>query len=245
MNPNFDQFGIRLKKVLKESNNSFAKKCDISEGSLRAYLAGTSLPGTKVLVTISELTGANIEWLATGNGPMMKEEASLPVPSQETSLINKPYTITNLEGKQVEYKPNPELCHIPILSVRAACGSGSLVDNEHIQAFFSALPSWFRRELNADPANLNIIIADGDSMTDTIKPDEMVIVDRSKIYRQTDGIWVFRYEDGVFLKRLQFLPGRKIEVTSDNPLYKTYTITPDDNFSLLGRVIATLPLRRL
>ncbi len=250
MNPNFDQFGIRLKKVLKESNNSFAKKCDISEGSLRAYLAGTSLPGTKVLVTISELTGANIEWLATGNGPMMKEEASLPVPSknlsQENSLANsKPYTITNLEGRQVEYRPNPDLCHIPVLSLEAACGNGIFIEGESVSAVFSATRLWFKRELGHSPENLCLIQVRGDSMADTILPNEFVFVDRSSIIEPCDSIWAFRNDKSLFVKRLQFLPNNQIEVSSDNLHYKSYIIVPDDNFSLLGRVIATLPLRRL
>ncbi len=243
MNPNFDQFGIRLKKVLKESNNSFAKKCDISEGSLRAYLAGTSLPGTKVLVTISELTGANIEWLATGNGPMMKEEASLPVPSQETSLINKPYTITNLEGNEITFTPSPNLINIPVLTMEAACGTGTFSDDSHITAMFSATREWLVRHLNRNPDHLCLIQAKGDSMTDTIKPNDMVFVDPEDAKSPTDGIWVFSIENQIFLKRLQFLPKQKLKVISDNPAYETYFLDLDETFRLLARYIATLTIK--
>lgn len=262
MKRNFDLFHARLKKIIgEESTNSFAKKCELSESLLRKYLSGESLPGIKALAAISKVSGVSYDWLVDGTGPMMKGEGSVslaPVSESLPALLDSPpFTITNLEGRQVEYKPNPELCHIPVLSVTAACGKGSMVESEHVQAVFSALPSWFKRELKANPEDLNIIIAEGDSMTETIMPEEMVIVDRSRIYRRADGIWVFSYEDSVFLKRLQFLPGGKIVVKSDNPAYDTYTIAlsgsqddsscdpPDGSFRLLGRVIAALPLRKL
>jgi transcriptional regulator with XRE-family HTH domain len=58
-----------------ESVNAFAKRCGITEGSLRTYLSGTSLPGLDNLVAISEAAKVNIEWLATGKGPMKKEDS--------------------------------------------------------------------------------------------------------------------------------------------------------------------------
>lgn len=188
---------------------------------------------------IAETAGVNLEWLSTGRGPMKKGE-NLPAPIEPAA-----FTITNLEGRQVEFKPSPSLCHLPILDLRASCGSGSIIDSEAVQAVFSATASWIRRELGANPEDLSLVFADGDSMADTIKPEEIVIVDRSKAKRPGDGIWVFLYDNGLFIKRLQFMPGRQVEVTSDNPRYKTYSLTPDDSFRLLGRVIAALPLRRL
>lgn len=70
---NFDQFKGRLRLAIQdESINSFAIKCGMSEGLLRKYLTGTTLPGMDKLVSISETAGVSIEWLATGNGPMRK-----------------------------------------------------------------------------------------------------------------------------------------------------------------------------
>lgn len=241
-------FSQRLQLIAGEKKpRPFAVELGIPPSTFHQYFTGQSEPTRPVLSVIADKTGVNLQWLVDGTGPMMKD-SNLPALNPADSSLSptaQPFFITNLEGCQVQYAPSPELYHIPILSVRAACGTTSLVEGEYIQAIFSAVPAWFRRELNANPADLNIIVADGDSMADTIKPEEMVIVDKSKVHRQTDGIWVFRYEEGVFIKRLQFMPGRQIEITSDNPRYKTYTIVPDDSFRLLGRVIAALPLRKL
>ncbi|HPT47969.1 MAG TPA: S24 family peptidase [Candidatus Rifleibacterium sp.] len=240
MESNFDSFHQRLKRTIgNESVNSFAKKCEVSESLLRKYLSGDSLPGTKALVAIAEQGRVTLDWLATGTGPMKKGE-TLPAPIEPAA-----FTITNLEGRQVEFRPSPDLRHIPVLTVEAACGEGTVIPSESIKAVFSATDAWFRRELGANPENLVLIQARGDSMANTIMPEEMVFVDRSCVVEPCDGIWVFRNEEALFIKRLQFFPGRKVEVTSDNPRYKPYTMPITESFALLGQVIAALPLRRL
>lgn len=245
----YDQFGERLKTAMgDDSPYALAKKSQISNSLIRRYVAGDGLPGTEHLVTLAEITGASIEWLATGNGPMRKDDF-LPIEACADGLLAKdapqPFSITNLEGRQVEYKPAPGLSHIPILTIEAACGLGTIIEGEEISAVFSATESWFKRELGTSSKNLTIIKARGDSMISTIMPEEMVFVDRSTANEPGDGLWVYRFEDAVFLKRLQLLPGRKIKVMSDNQVYTPYELQPDETFRLLGRVIAALPLRRL
>jgi len=233
-------FSGRLCSILgKQSARAFALRAGISTTAFHHYLKGNSEPTRPVMIAIAQTAGVNIEWLTTGAGPMKKGE-TLPAPIEPAV-----FTITNLEGRQVEFRPSPSLCHLPILDLRASCGSGSMIDSEAVHAVFSATASWVRRELGANPEDLSLVFADGDSMADTIKSEEIVIVDRSKTRRPGDGIWVFLYDEGLFIKRLQFMPGKQIKVKSDNPRYEPYTLTPDDSFHLLGRVIAALPLRRL
>lgn len=233
-------FSERLCSILgKQSARAFAMRAGISTTAFHHYLKGNSEPTRPVMIAIAQTAGVNIEWLTTGAGPMKKGETLLaPV---EPAV----FTITNLEGRQVEFRPSPDLRHIPVLTIEAACGEGTVIPSEAIKAVFSATDAWFRRELGANPENLVLIQARGDSMADTIMPEEMVFVDRSCVVEPCDGIWVFRNEEALFIKRLQFFPGRKVEVTSDNPRYKPYTMPITESFALLGQVIAALPLRRL
>lgn len=55
------------------SANSFAKKCEMSEGSIRQYLNG-SIPRMDKVVTMARVAGVRLEWLATGEGPMREGE---------------------------------------------------------------------------------------------------------------------------------------------------------------------------
>lgn len=64
-------FHERLKIAINvESVNAFAKRSGISEGTLRTYLSGASLPGLDKLIAISDAAQVNIEWLTLGKGPI-------------------------------------------------------------------------------------------------------------------------------------------------------------------------------
>ena len=70
-----NHFKDRLQIAIGDySVNAFAKKSGITEGSLRTYLTGTSLPGLDKLISISEAAEVNIEWLATGKGPKTNDD---------------------------------------------------------------------------------------------------------------------------------------------------------------------------
>jgi len=72
-------FCERLKIAINvESVNAFAKRSGIPEGTLRTYLSGASLPGLDKLIAISDAAQVNIEWLATGKGPMKPSTDDTP-----------------------------------------------------------------------------------------------------------------------------------------------------------------------
>jgi len=85
---NFDAFPERLKACLgDESVYGFAKRCDMSEGLLRRYLAGQSLPGMDKLVTMAQAAKVAIEWLATGVGPMRPTDADGRAPPDRAGSL--------------------------------------------------------------------------------------------------------------------------------------------------------------
>jgi len=65
-----DTFKNRLKVVMNgESNHSFAKKCELSEGTIRRYLKGNAFPSLDTMETIAKVSGYSLSWLASGHGP--------------------------------------------------------------------------------------------------------------------------------------------------------------------------------
>ena len=57
---------------------------------------------------------------------------------------------------------------------------------------------------------------------------------------KNDGIYVLGIEDALFVKRLQYLPG-KIRVKSDNTMYESFEINPNiDNVKIIGNVVYTI-----
>ena len=239
-----ERLNVLLDKLGNVSPRAFATQAGIPIPSFYKYINGVSEPTRPVINLIIKTSGVNPSWLLDGNGPMMKNEISLPVTPQETSLTNnKPFTITNLEGRQIDYKPSPNLINIPVLSMEAACGIGTFQNDTYVTAMFSATREWLARNLNRNPDHLFLIQAKGDSMKDTIKPNDMVFVDPEDAKSPSDGIWVFAIENQIFLKRLQFLPRQKLKVISDNPAYETYFLDLDETIRLLARYIATLSVK--
>lgn len=233
-------FADRLRILVgNKSARAFAAEMNISSSGFHQYLKGKSEPSRPTLSVIADKMNVSLEWLINGTGPMRLPDSTLQLADPQPQT----FKITNLEGRQVDFTPSPDLCHMPILDIHISCGNGNAIPIDAVKAVFSATREWIRKELHANPEDLALVFADGDSMADTIQSEEVVIVDRSRA--KTDGIWAFQYDEAIYIKRLQFFPGKRIEVTSDNPRYKTYTLTPDDTFRLLGRVIAALPFRTL
>ena len=53
---------------------SFAIKCGITESLMRNYVNGHSQPGFDKVGKIAEASGVSIDWIATGEGPMYREQ---------------------------------------------------------------------------------------------------------------------------------------------------------------------------
>lgn len=68
-----DNFKERLKTIMaRESNRSFAARCDISEMTLRRYLSGATFPPLDTLEKIAVASGCSLAWLASGEGGMRR-----------------------------------------------------------------------------------------------------------------------------------------------------------------------------
>jgi transcriptional regulator with XRE-family HTH domain len=62
-------FTDRLKSAVNGRDIApVAKKCGVSEGSFRAYLAGRSKPGLEIIIKIAHGLGVSVGWLAAGEG---------------------------------------------------------------------------------------------------------------------------------------------------------------------------------
>lgn len=63
---------MRLKELIGEQSvRAFSLDSGVSQGALRKYLDGQSLPGLDNLLAIARTGNVHVEWLATGEGPQM------------------------------------------------------------------------------------------------------------------------------------------------------------------------------
>jgi len=129
---------------------------------------------------------------------------------------------------------------LPRVSFRASAGDGAYVTEKEVADHY-VIDSRELRQSGA-PNGLFVIQIDGESMKPEFRPSEWLImqsVEPDKLIR-VDGVYLYRYQDMVQLKRLQRRGGRTLHVLPANDRYPNYTIDIDDgtDFELLGSVYA-------
>ncbi|MGV8925043.1 MAG: XRE family transcriptional regulator [Ewingella sp.] len=130
---------------------------------------------------------------------------------------------------------------VEILDVSASAGGGFIqgsdvidvirsieYNNERAIAMFGSRP----------PETVKVINVRGDSMADTIEPGDLIFVDVSVTDFDSDGIYVFGFDDKIYVKRLQMIPD-KILVISDNAKYREWAVDESNQhrFYVFGKVM--------
>lgn len=121
--------------------------------------------------------------------------------------------------------------------INASAGGGSDIESEEIQEL--EIPEQFvfmlggERELK----NIEAINVSGDSMEPTFSYNDIVFINREKTDLQRGGIFTIRTEAGLFIKRVQKRTDGKIDIISDNKVYSTQTLDPNE-VEVIGRVVS-------
>ncbi|AIW20151.1 helix-turn-helix transcriptional regulator [Vibrio coralliilyticus] len=123
--------------------------------------------------------------------------------------------------------------------VEVSAGHGALVEKEEESNAMVFSEKFLRQDLGYNPNNIFLMPVRGDSMTPTLKNQSIVMVNRVDGF-STDGIYVFRYDGRLMVKRLQFLPNG-IKVVSDNSAYEPWALSKEDvqgaDFEIIGEVV--------
>lgn len=218
------RFPERLREAIPDGEvRTIARKACVSEGVVRKWRDGKSLPDLDHLVAIADAAGVLLPWLATGEGLMRGGSG--------TNQIMESFSVQ---------EPAPGYEYLPLYDVQAAAGHGALVDREDISDFLAFKSAWIRRELGADPKDLYLISVEGDSMEPALRPGDVILVDRRQAESvPKDGVYVLQMDGSLLVKRLQSMPGGKIRVTSDNPSYSPFELDKREsgNSGIIGRVV--------
>jgi len=110
---------------------------------------------------------------------------------------------------------------IPVYDISASAGYGALVDSETIVDRLAFPPHYLQQITSSNARHLAIISVKGDSMTPTLSPEDLVMVDTSKRDLSFDGIFVVK-DDGASLLVKRIARGSRrgyISMVSDNKSY--------------------------
>lgn len=97
---------------------------------------------------------------------------------------------------------------------------------------------WFRSR-GLDPENCKALFVRGDSMSPTLLDGDTVLIDTSSTQILDDAIYALLHHGALYIKRLFTLPGRALQLRSDNLRYPTIDVSAPDlaHLIILGRQI--------
>lgn len=133
-----------------------------------------------------------------------------------------------------------DYAYIPFYNVMAAAGAGAFPpEDEEVKDLLAFKREWIISELRVSAEQLVTLFVEGDSMTPTLNPGDIMLMIKDQVMVR-DGIYVVRLDDALLVKRLQRLPGNLLKVKSDNANYEPYTIDltkEHTDFVIIGRVV--------
>lgn len=214
----------RLTALMAEkglSQAELARMIGVKQPSIFKILSGQTL-NPKNILEIATALNVDPHWLKTGEGD--------PDPSYRVVEVSEPQ--------------NPNTVRIDILDVEASAGNGAYLSPTEQGLLSQEFDlTFFRQQFGrADAKHLKLITVKGDSMAPTLESGDLLYVDISENYFAADGLYVFTFDGQTFIKRLQKV-GKEMLVISDNPTYKEWTFTQDDDVFIHGRVIFSMPMK--
>ncbi len=228
-------FPIRLEELIgNESLRSFGRNVGISDSGLRKYLPpGSSRPTFDKLVAIARYKGVNLEWLATGKGSKSGDVS----PNALDCRCNMPSD----GGDYVDANfLDEEFVLVPGYHVQVSAGSGCtpLQDNPKVRRHLAFRKKWIQHK-NLNPKSLCVVFAKGDSMADTIKDNDSLLVDLSSTTPVDGRVFVVRLGDELYAKRIQVGLLGELTLISDNSSYKAIEIAKENlnQLVIIGRVV--------
>ena len=127
---------------------------------------------------------------------------------------------------------------IPMVEARLSAGSGSFETSSVIGRDYA-----FRRDFIQRKGSLNDMVLmrlSGDSMEPDVCDDDVVLIDQSKKDILPGRMYAVGFEESIYLKRIDNLPG-KIILKSANPAYPPVELDVRgdlaEQFRVIGRVL--------
>jgi phage repressor protein C with HTH and peptisase S24 domain len=175
--------------------------------------------------------GCSATWLTSGEGEMLAAAPQYAV-AQSAGPSTRFGTPTATQSSPT--------AAIPQYDTGGSMGSGLLLrDQPGVIRGFNVTREWLDKNLPYYTSldNLAIVTGFGDSMQGMFNPGDPLIVDCGIKRADVDGVYFFRVGDEGFIKRLQRIPGQGVLVISENAKYRDWTITPDMDMAVMGKVL--------
>ncbi|MDQ2192765.1 MULTISPECIES: LexA family transcriptional regulator [Vibrio] len=128
---------------------------------------------------------------------------------------------------------------LDIYEQAVSAGHGALVVSEEKSSDIVFSEAFIHNDIGVNPINVFLMPVKGDSMYPTLKNGALVMVNRVEQFTG-DGVYVFRFDGQLMVKRLQFSK-HGLTVVSDNSTYKEWELSKTEisgnDFEIIGEVV--------
>ncbi len=221
---------VLVRKHLGGTQHEVATRVGVSKNTWQRYEKGDVPTGATLLALAAE--GIDTHWLLTGEGSMLREVTKGFGESGFSDLPALPLSAGALRER--------EYVLVPRYDVRAAAGGGAVVEEQNLVGAFAFSREWLHRTLHANPADLLLIEAKGDSMPGIADDGSLLLLDKSEPKFRGDGAYVFVVDDLLLVKNLRVILDGSLEVTSSDEHQSTKDVIARrdlDKVRIVGRVI--------
>ena len=208
------EFRARLTQVLASFGSvvACAKAVGVSDNAIYKWLSGRGQPSVANLVALARAGRVSVEWLATGHEP-----------TQTAVAVTR-----SVERGDYIFMPRNQ--------IRFSRGKQGVIRSDQVVDFIAFRAEWVQRRLNTDSRDLILIEVAGDSMEPIFEDSDLILADLAEPRFRQDGIYLFRQDGGLSVKRIQRRPDGKLLVRSDNPAYEPMIVSTN-HIKIVGRVI--------
>ncbi|HDR1418902.1 TPA: LexA family transcriptional regulator [Pasteurella multocida] len=209
-----NEFSKRMKfiqeKSFKDNGSKFASAVGVAQASLARWVKGEADPSRTNLIKIAEVADVSLQWLATGEGEMLKGAEStsqkISAPAPESNVVMIP-----------SYS-----------SVQVSAGFGSFNDGVTKPDDHIPYPAPLLQKLGVKPQFAAVFWANGTSMRPTIDDKDQMLVDLSRKEIKGNNIYLVQSESSVWVKRVK-MNWNSVELISDNQEeYKPIILSKDE-----------------
>lgn len=203
----------RLRAAAKKygTHDRISADSGLPKPTVQKILSGTGDPGISRVAMLATTVGVSLDFILTGAGV-------------ETGTWS-----TAVYGADLDE------ARIPIFDVSVAAGVG-IEGKAFTPSSHASFPRAFLRTLG-DPAKMEIVRIDGDSMEPELRHRDMAMIDRSETHPR-DGLVVARIGEDHVIKRLRLRGGGHAELVSNNPAYSPINVDLSaDDVAIVGRVV--------
>lgn len=219
----------------KHSYRDFYKLTSISHSTVRRLERAEVNPDMATLRKLAPHTGYSLDQLlAICQGKPPESHTAEYV----MALIDE---LPPHERVKVKEYVEQSYVQLPVYDANPSAGYGSYVESVHVLEYLPFHRLWLQTQLMVNPKSLHLVYVEGESMEPTLRRGDLVLV-HTKIEEIKEGIYVIWLDGAVMVKRLQRLPRKQIQVSSDHESYNDYVVDPGDesvDFRVIGQVIWT------